>query len=178
MVIGTRTIRRSRNRWWCRPVATIPSVGSAAMASAAQCIWTALSEVNSLGAIPGRFPTLGSHPGTRKNAEDQMGGAKHVATLLATKPRRSRANLRSRSRSASVIDRLLKNQNHWKIVIIFDHPRRTLVLDRRPGNRAAILRSEIHRHGAMAVPIAGVRFGHSTTRRRGGRRLPPREDPP
>jgi hypothetical protein len=31
--------------------------------------------------------------------------------------------------------------------------------------------------GAMAVPIAGVRFGHSTTRRRGGRRPPPREDP-
>src|SRR5262249_42002749 len=27
-----------------------------------------------------------------------------------------------------------------------------------------------------AVPIAGVRFGHSTTRRRGGRRPPPRED--
>jgi hypothetical protein len=31
--------------------------------------------------------------------------------------------------------------------------------------------------GAMAVPIAGVRFGHLTTRRRGGRRTPPREDP-
>ena len=46
----------------------------------------------------------------------------------------------------SVIDRLLKNQNHWKIAIIFGHPRRTLVLDRHPGNRAAILRSEIHRH--------------------------------
>src|SRR6516165_3712798 len=30
--------------------------------------------------------------------------------------------------------------------------------------------------GAMAVPIAGVRFGHSTTRRRGGRRPPSRED--
>jgi len=42
------------------------------------------------------------------------------------KPRRSRANLRPRSRSASVIDRLLKNQNPLKIVIIFEHPRRTL----------------------------------------------------
>jgi hypothetical protein len=41
------------------------------------------------------------------------------------KPRRRRANLQPPSRSASVIDRLLKNQNRWKIVIIFDHPRRT-----------------------------------------------------
>ena len=32
----------------------------------------------------------------------------------------------------------------------------------------------------MAVPIAGVRFGHSTSRRRGGRRgsLSPRHDGP
>jgi hypothetical protein len=30
--------------------------------------------------------------------------------------------------------------------------------------------------GAVAVPIAGVRFGHSTSRRRGGRRPPPRKD--
>jgi hypothetical protein len=41
-----------------------------------------------------------------------------------------------------------KIRTRWKIVIIFDHPRRTLVLDRRPGNRAAILRSEIHRHAS------------------------------
>src|SRR6516225_5616805 len=39
------------------------------------------------------------------------------------KPRRNRANLRPRSRSASVIDRLLKIRTHWEIVIIFDHPR-------------------------------------------------------
>jgi hypothetical protein len=30
--------------------------------------------------------------------------------------------------------------------------------------------------GTMAVPIAGVRFGHSTSRRRGGRRPQPRKD--
>jgi hypothetical protein len=41
------------------------------------------------------------------------------------KPCRSRANLRTPSRSAWVIDRLLKIRTHWKIVIIFDHPRRT-----------------------------------------------------
>src|SRR5215469_598441 len=38
---------------------------------------------------------------------------------LAHKPRRSRPNLRPRSRSALVIDRLLKNQNPSEIVIIF-----------------------------------------------------------
>jgi hypothetical protein len=84
------------------------------------------------------------------------GGGSHVSAAPILRPR---------SRSASVIDRLPH-----------DHPRRTLVLDRRPGNRTAILRSEISSTGAMAVPIAGVRLGHSTTRRRGGRR-PPREDP-
>jgi hypothetical protein len=76
--------------------------------------------------------------------------------------------LRPRSRSASVIDRLLKNQNPLKIVIIFDHPRRTLVLDRRPGNRAAILRSEIHRHGSHGCSDrrCSVRaFDDSTARR-------------
>ena len=31
------------------------------------------------------FPTVGNRPGTRKNAEDQMGEVKHVATLLAVK---------------------------------------------------------------------------------------------
>jgi len=34
------------------------------------------------------------------------------------------------------------------LVMIFDHPRRALVLDKRPGNRATILRSEIYRHGS------------------------------
>ena len=49
-------------------------------------------------------------------------------------------------------------------------------MGRRPGNRAAILCPKFMDAGAMAVPIASVRFGHSTARRRGARR-PPREDP-
>ena len=68
----------------------------------------------------------------------------------------------------SVIDRLLKNQNHWKIAIIFGHPRRTLVLDRHLRNRAAILRSEIHRHGSHGCSDrrGSVRaFDDSTARR-------------
>ena len=62
--------------------------------------------------------------------------------LLFEKPRRSRANLRPRSRSASVIYRLLKNQNPLEnrnnLRSSSPHPG----LDRRPGNRAAILQSQ------------------------------------
>jgi hypothetical protein len=74
--------------------------------------------------------------------------------------------------------RLLKNQNPLENRDNFRSSSPQLVVGRRPGNRAAILRSEIHgQPGAMAVPIAGVRFGRSPTRRRGDRRPPPREDP-
>ena len=76
-----------------------------------------------------------------------------------------------------MIDRLLKNQNPLEnrnnLRSSSPHP----VVGRRPGNRAAILRPKFVDAGAMAVPIASVRFGHSTTRRRGARRPPPREDP-
>jgi hypothetical protein len=94
--------------------------------------------------------------------------------------RRSRANLRPRSRSASVIDRLLKNQNPLEIVIIFDHPRRTLVLDRRPGNRAANLRSEIsstREPWLYRSPVFGSGVRRLDGEAVGGRRLartPPR----
>jgi hypothetical protein len=84
------------------------------------------------------------------------------------KSRRSRANLRARSRSASVIDDCSKIRTRRKIVMIFDHPRRTLVLDRRPGNRAAILRSEIHRHrshGCSDRRCSARAFDDSTARR-------------
>ena len=73
-----------------------------------------------------------------------------------------------------------KIRTRWKIVIIFDHPRRTLVLDRRPGNRAAILRSEIHRHrshGCSDRRCSVRAFDDSTGEAVGGRRLartPPR----
>jgi hypothetical protein len=97
--------------------------------------------------------------------------------VLPTYRLRSRANLRSRSRSASVIDRLLKNQNPLEIVIIFHRPRRTLVLDRRPGNRAAILRSEIHRHGRNGCSDRRCSVRAFTTRRRGGRRPPHSTEP-
>ena len=84
------------------------------------------------------------------------------------KPRRSRANLRPRSRSASVIDRLLKNQNPLENRNNHRSSSQHPVLDRRPGNRAAILRSEIHRHGSHGCSNrrCSVRaFDDSTARR-------------
>jgi hypothetical protein len=57
-------------------------------------------------------------------------------------------NLRSASRSPWVIDRLLKNQNPLEKRNNLRSSSPHLVLDRRPGNRAAILRSEIHGHGS------------------------------
>jgi hypothetical protein len=62
--------------------------------------------------------------------------------------RRSRANLRSASRYAGVIDRLLKNQNPLEKRNNLRSSWPHLVVGRRPENRAAILRSEIHRHGS------------------------------
>ena len=55
-----------------------------------------------------------------------------------------------------MIDRLLENQNPLENRNNLDHPRLTLVLNRRPGNRAAILRSEIHRHGSHCGKLLGV----------------------
>jgi len=96
------------------------------------------------------------------------------AAVTVLKPLRSRANLRPASRFASVIDRLLRNQspleNHNNLRSSSPH----LVLGRRPGNRAAILRSEIHGHGSHSC--SDHRCG-SGTRRRAAWRPPPREDP-
>ena len=88
-----------------------------------------------------------------------------IAQVLT--PLRSRANLRPPSRFASVIDRLLRNQNPLENRNNLRSSSPHLVVGRRPGNRAAILRPKFMDAGAMAVPITGVRFGHSTTRRRG-----------
>src|SRR5215469_863271 len=92
-------------------------------------------------------------------------------------PTSQRANLRPPSRSARVIDRLLKNQNPLENRNNLRSSSPHLVVGRRPENRAAILRPKFMDAGAMAVPIASVRFGHSTTRRQRARRPPPREDP-
>jgi len=92
--------------------------------------------------------------------------------------RRSRANLRPRSRSASVIDRLLINQNPLEncnnLRSSSPHP----VLDRRPGNRAAICGPKFIDTGAgcsdRRCSVRGIRrLGEAV----GGRRLaraPPR----
>jgi hypothetical protein len=60
--------------------------------------------------------------------------------------------------------------------MIFDHPRRTWSWAnvRRTAPQFAV--GKFMDTGAMAVPIAGVRFGHSTSRRRGRRRPPPHKD--
>jgi len=81
---------------------------------------------------------------------------------------RSRANLRSPSRSAWVIDRLLKNQNPLEKRNTLRSPSPLLVVGRRPENRAAVLRSEIHGHGSHGCSDrwCSVRaFDDSTARR-------------
>ena len=80
-------------------------------------------------------------------------------------PRRSRANLRPPSRSASVIDRLLKNQNPLENRNNLRSSSPHLVV---PGNRAAILRFEIHgqgSHGRSDRRCSVRAFDDSTARR-------------
>ena len=81
---------------------------------------------------------------------------------------RSRANLRPPSRFASVIDRLLRNQNPLENRNNLRSSSLYLVLGRRPRNRAAILRSEIHGDGSHSCSDhqCSVRaFDGSTARR-------------
>ena len=71
-----------------------------------------------------------------------------------------------------------KIRTHWKVVIIFfDHPHRTWSWAnvREPRRNFAVRNSWTQ--GATAAPIRNVRFRHSTIRRPGARRPPPREDP-
>src|SRR5215469_7232899 len=97
------------------------------------------------------------------------------------RPRRSRANLRPRSRSASVIDRLLKNQNTLdnRNNLRSSSPAPWSWTDVR-GNPAAILRSEIHRHREpwlFRSPVFGSGIRRLDGEAVGGRRLartPPR----
>ena len=101
-----------------------------------------------------------------------------IAQVL--KPLRSRANLRPPSRFASVIDRLLRNQNPLENRNNLRSSSPYLILGRRPGNRAAILPSETHRDGSHSCSDhrCSVRaFDDSTARRLAARRLartPPR----
>ena len=86
-------------------------------------------------------------------------------------PSRSRANLRPQSRSASVIDRLLKNQNPLENRNNLRPSSPHLVEGKRPGTAPQFCGPKFMDTGTISVPITGVRFGNSTTRRRGARRL-------
>src|SRR5215469_3267362 len=94
-------------------------------------------------------------------------------TALA-KPRRSRANLRPPSRSACVIDRLRKNQdplekrNNFRSSLAAPGRGQTSGEPRRNFSVGNFMDTR-----AMAVPIAGIRFGHSRLDGEpvGGRRL-------
>ena len=86
-----------------------------------------------------------------------------------------RSTPRARTRPASVIDRLLKNQNPFENSNNLRSSSPHLVV---PGNRRNFAVRNSSTPEAIAVPIADVRFGHSMTRRRDGRRPPPSEDPP
>jgi hypothetical protein len=88
-------------------------------------------------------------------------GKTSVRCRGAAKPRRSRANLRPRSRPASVIYRLLKNQNALENRNNLRSSSPHACPGQTPGEprRNFAVRKFFHT-GAMAVPIAGVRFGH------------------
>ena len=85
-----------------------------------------------------------------------------------------RSTPRARTRPASVIDRLLKNQNPFENSNNLRSSSPHLVV---PGNRRNFAVRNSSTPEAIAVPIADVRFGHSMTRRRDGRRPPLSEDP-
>ena len=87
--------------------------------------------------------------------------------------RRSRANLRPPSRSATVIDRLLKNQNPLENRNNLRPSSPHLVVGKHPGTAPQFCGPTFMDTGAIAVRIPNVRFRPSTTRRRGARRLPP-----
>src|SRR6516165_3350603 len=85
-----------------------------------------------------------------------------------------RHNLRLSSRLASVIDRLLKNQNPWENRNNLRSSSPHLVV---PGNRTAILRSEIHGHGSHGCSDRRCSVRAFDGETAGGRRLartPPR----
>jgi hypothetical protein len=86
----------------------------------------------------GRFPSLRLSAGCRFRKETIAGmrGNARDAPFLAVALR------------AEVIDRLLKHQNPLEKRNTLRSPSPLLVVGRRPENRAAILRSEIHRHGS------------------------------
>jgi|SRR6516164_3545352 len=81
------------------------------------------------------------------------------------KPRRSRANLRSPSRSASAVDRLLKNQNPLENRNNLRPSSTHLVVGKRPGTAPQFCGPKFMDTRAIAVPIPNVRFRHSTIRR-------------
>src|SRR6516165_3229584 len=124
---------------------------------------------------------------TRPNVGDPLPSLHgHYTRFITTTEQSPKVTSQPRQFAATIAVRVgdltdcSKIRTRWKIVIIFDHPCRTLVLDRRPGNRAAILRSEIHRHASHGCsdrrcPVRAIRRldGEAV----GGRRLartPPR----
>ena len=97
-----------------------------------------------------------------------LGSSPSGPTSARSKPRRGRANLRPPSWSASAIDRLLKNQNPWKIVIIFDHPRRiwSWANIREPRRNFAVRKFMGHKSHSCSDPQCWVQaFDDSTARR-------------
>src|SRR5215469_11787870 len=94
------------------------------------------------------------------------------------KPRRSRANLRPRSRSASVIDRLLKNQNPLEnrnnLRSFSPHPGPGQTSG-EPRRNFAVRNSSTREAWLFRSPVFGS--GIRRLDGEGGRRPPPREDP-
>ena len=78
---------------------------------------------------------------------------------------------------ASVIDRLLINQNPLENRNNLRPSSPHLVVGKRPGTAPRFCGPKFMDTRAIAVPIPNVRFRHSTIRRRRARRPPPREDP-
>ena len=125
-----------------RPVAEAVERGAEAKENANRCHTCRTQCRESVSQVPGAYGRPRGQPSNIRGGS-RMQESCTYGSMRGARPRRSRANLRPPSRSAPVIDRLLKNQNPLENPNNLRSSSPHLVVGRRPGNRAAILRSEI-----------------------------------
>jgi hypothetical protein len=148
-----------------------------------------IEEFRNTGAGAGSRPVIGAWPASvyrsscgRRSEEPpltvRIRRCHTTAGAVLGKPRRSRANLRAPSRSASVIDRLLKNQNPLENRNNIRPSSPHLVLGKRPGAAPQFCGPKFTDTGAKL--FRSPMLGSGIFRRLDGEALggpPPREDP-
>ena len=92
-------------------------------------------------------------------------------------PRRSRAICGHHRGPRRRLTDCSKIRTHWKNGNNLRPSSPHLVVDKRPGTAPQFCGLRFMETRAIAVPIPNLRFRHSTIRRQGARRPPPREDP-